>query len=66
MYIYKTEVLSTGIKWLSDKANAADISLLDDLINTRALEGWELVTYSYMATSTQMRGATLVTFRRPR
>jgi len=64
MFEYKTEILKTGIKWLSDKANEADVSSLDELINKRASEGWELVTYSYMATSIQARGATLITFRK--
>ena len=64
MFEYKTEILLTGIKWFSDKANAADVSALDQLINERASEGWELVTYSYMATSVQARGATLITFKR--
>jgi len=64
MFEYKTEVLKTGIKWVSDKANEADVSALNDLINQRAAEGWELVTYSYMATSLQARGATLMTFKR--
>lgn len=60
MFEYKTEVLKTGVKWLSDKANDADVTALDELINRRASEGWELVTYSYMATSAQVRGATLI------
>ena len=64
MFEYKTEILYTGIKWLSDKANDADVSALDELLNTRASEGWELVTYSYMSTSLQARGATLITFRK--
>lgn len=64
MYTYKTEILSTGIKWISDKANEDDVLALDELINKRASEGWELVTYSYMATSAQMRGATLITFKK--
>ena len=64
MFEYKTEVLTTGLKWVSDKANDADVSALDELINQRASEGWELVTYSYMATSLQTRGATLITFKK--
>ncbi|MDR0843511.1 MAG: DUF4177 domain-containing protein [Acidobacteriota bacterium] len=64
MYEYKSEVLYTNVKWFSDKANKSDISELDALINNRAEEGWELVTYSYMATSSQFRGATLITFRK--
>ena len=64
MYIYKTEILTVGTKWFSDKANEDDIAMLDKLINERASEGWELATYDYMATSFQMRGAFLVTFRK--
>ena len=50
MYTYKTEILTVGTKWLSDKADANDIAMLDNLINERAADGWELVTYDYMAT----------------
>lgn len=64
MYEYKTEILETGTKWFSDKANESDLIKLDQLINERASEGWELVTYSYMATSMQIKGATLVTFKK--
>jgi len=64
MYEYKSETLKVSVKWFSDKANDADISELDTLINKRASENWELVTYAYMATSVQVRGAFLVTFRR--
>lgn len=64
MYTYKTEILTVGTKFFSDKADAKDISMLDDLLNERATEGWELVTYDYMATSTQIKGAFVVTFRK--
>ena len=37
---------------------------LDALLNARSAEGWELVTYDYMATSTQVKGAFIITFRR--
>ena len=33
MYIYKTEILTVGTKWFSDKADAADIAMLDKLLN---------------------------------
>ena len=62
MYIYKTEILTVGTKWFSDKADAADIAMLDKLLNERAADGWELVTY--MATSAQIKGAFVVTFRK--
>ncbi len=64
MYIYQTEILQVSTKWFSDKANAADTSKLDNLINERASEGWELVTYDYMATSMQIKGAFVITFRK--
>ena len=64
MYIYKTEILTVSTKWFSDKANAEDISMLDKLLNERAADGWELVTYDYMATSLQIKCAFVVTFRK--
>ena len=64
MYTYKSEILSVSMKWFSDKATSEDIVMLDKLINERTSEGWEFVTYDYMATSTQMRGAFIVTFRK--
>lgn len=64
MYIYKTEILKVGVKFWSDKANERDASELDALLNQRAAEGWELATYDYMATSSQIKGAFIITFRR--
>ena len=64
MYTYKTEILTVGSKWLSDKADDADAAELDALLNKRSAEGWELVTYDYMATSVQIRGAFIITFRK--
>lgn len=64
MYIYKSEILWVGTKLWSDKANEQDIAVLDDLLNQRSKEGWELVTYDYMATGTQIRGAFVITYRR--
>ncbi len=64
MYIYKTEILTVGTKWFSDKADAHDIAILDQFINEKAANGWELVTYDYMATSMQLKGAFVITFRK--
>ena len=47
MYTYKTEILTVSTKWFSDKASAEDTLMLDKLINERASDGWELVTYDY-------------------
>ncbi len=64
MYIYKSEILTVSTKWFSDKANANDIAVLDRFINERAADGWELVTYDYMATTMQIKGAFVITFRK--
>ncbi len=64
MYTYKSEILKVGVKFWSDKANEQDAAELDALLNQRAREGWELVTYDYMATSSQIKGAFIITFRR--
>ena len=64
MYEYRSEILFVSTKFFSDKANDRDAAELDELINRRAAEGWELVTYDYMATSVQVKGAFIVTFRR--
>ena len=66
MYIYKSEILTVGTKWISDKADEDDIAVLDQLLNERSADGWELVTYDYMATSTQIKGAFVVTFKKQR
>ena len=63
-YTYKTEILPVGFKFWSDKANEEDAEALDRLLNERAAEGWELATYNYMATSQQIKGAFIITFKR--
>lgn len=64
MYQYKTEILTLGVKLLSDKANVEDAAVLDEFLNAHAAEGWELAAYDYMATSSQLRGAFIITFRK--
>lgn len=64
MYEYKSEILWVSGKFFSDKANDKDAADLDKLLNKRAAEGWELAAYDYMATSSQIQGAFIVTFRK--
>ncbi|MBQ9679318.1 MAG: DUF4177 domain-containing protein [Ruminococcus sp.] len=64
MFTYKTEILMVGTKFWSDKANVRDAAELDELLNRRAAEGWDLATYDYMATNTQLKGAFIITFRK--
>ena len=64
MYIYKTEILTVGTKWFADRADENDAALLDQFLNERSADGWELVTYDSMATSVQVKGAFVITFRK--
>lgn len=64
MWTYKSEVLETSVKWFKDSASSEDLERLEDLINHRAKEGWELVTHSYMANVLATRSAILITFRK--
>ena len=64
MYIYKTEILTVSTKWFSDKANESDVAVLDQFITEKVADGWEFVTYNYMATAMQIKGAFIITFRK--
>ena len=65
MYIYKSEVIDTEVKWgTKDSASPKDVEKLDELINERVKEGWELATYSYMSNAFGVRSAILVTFKK--
>jgi len=71
MYEYKSEVLSInkehkGIKFVKTVIDNLDKDKLDELINARAAEGWELVTHSSLVDNALGRVSTIVTFRRPR
>jgi len=66
MYEYKSEILKTGVNWFSDKAKESDVDQFTEFFNQKCTDGWELVTYSYMATSISVRGALLATFKRPK
>ena len=65
MYTYKSEVIDTELKWgFRDSASPKDVEKLDELINKKAEEGWELVEYSYMSNAFGFRSAILVTFKK--
>ena len=63
MFEYKSDVVTatktTGI--LSKNLNEKDVAILDELINKRAAEGWELVTHSL---STVGLAQFIVTFKK--
>ena len=65
MYEYKTELLESGVKWgLNDSASPEELKILDELLNKRQEEGWELATYSYMTNAFGPKSAFSITFRR--
>ena len=64
MYEYKSEVLKKGLRWTKGAATDADASNLDKLLNERAAEGWELVTYVYTTEVLNVSATMLLTFRK--
>jgi len=64
MFKYYTEILDTSTKWISDKPNQADILAINELINKRSEEGWELVTYSYISSFFRLNASILITFKK--
>ena len=64
MYEYKTEILSAGIRWVKGKATEADASSLDNLLNQRDAEGWELVNYVYTTEVLNVSANFILTFRK--
>ena len=64
MYEYKSEVLNAGIRWIKGGAREADASKLDELLNERSAEGWELVTYVYTTEILNTSATIMLTFRK--
>lgn len=64
MFEYKTELLNSRTKWINDSADEKDIAKLDELLNQRSSEGWELVCYSYMTNVLGTKSVFSVTFKR--
>ena len=64
MYQYKTEIMKVREKMFTEKIDAADAEALDELLNQRSKEGWDLVTYDVMMASQQIRSAFVITFRK--
>lgn len=64
MYEYKSEILKKGIRWVKGAATEADANNLDVILNERAAEGWELVTYAYTTEVANVSATMLLTFKR--
>ena len=48
MVRYKSEIMRASFKLVKSSINEDELAELNDLINKRQSEGWELVTYSFM------------------
>jgi hypothetical protein len=46
--VYKSEVLKVTYKLIMSSINPEEVTKMDDLINQRRKEGWDLVTYTFM------------------
>ena len=65
MFEYKSEIVkAVGFKLFSTKASECDMGVLDDVVNARAAEGWELVTYVYSSSPIEAGARFIVTFKR--
>ena len=69
MFEYKSEkvnilIPSKGIKIVKNIVDDVDTKILDELINSQAAEGWELVTHSSMVDPVTARINMIVTFRK--
>ena len=65
MFEYKSEIVkAASFKLFSTKANECDMGVLDGVINQRATEGWELVSYVYSSSPIEPGARFIVTFRK--
>jgi len=48
MLRYKSEIMKVSFKLVTSSINEEEMIKFDELINQRAKEGWELVSYSFM------------------
>jgi hypothetical protein len=64
MFEYKSEIVKFPIRLFKSTINEAQISHLDELINTRAAEGWELVAHSLSSNDLESAYHMIVTFRK--
>jgi hypothetical protein len=64
LFEYKSEILKISYKLLRASINDSEVDNLGKLINERALEGWELVTYSFMGGADNLGNGVLITFKK--
>ena len=60
---YKSEILKVSFKLLKSSIREEEVHQLDELINKRASEGWELAAYTFSGGGDISKGI-LVTFKK--
>ena len=61
---YKSELLKVSFKLMTASIKEEEIAMLDEVINKRAKEGWELVTYTFMGGDGSLGRGILLTFKK--
>ena len=61
---YKSEILRVSFKMMNASIGEDEIQHLDDLINRRASEGWDLVSYAFMGDAGNLGRGILLTFKK--
>jgi hypothetical protein len=65
MVRFKSEIVKVSFKWVYSSITDEELMKLDELINKRSKEGWELANYSFMGGAGGGFGrGILITFRR--
>ena len=64
MVMYKSEVISVSFKIAKASIKEEEIKELDDLINRRSKEGWDLVAYAFMGDAGNFGRGILITFKK--
>jgi len=63
--MYKSEMMKVSFKWVTSKITDEELVKLDEVINKRSKEGWDLISYTFMGGSGGGWGrGILLTFRR--
>jgi len=65
MVMYKSEMLKVSFKLVRSSITPEELTVLDDVINKRHKEGWDLISYTFMGGSGGGWGrGILLTFKR--
>jgi len=65
MTVYRSEMLKVSYKFVTSSIKDDDVAKMDEVINQRRREGWELVTYAFMGGGAGELGrGILITFKK--